>query len=357
MPHPPAVLLVAPLGVMVPDVVGPLAEAGFVTLRFGDTPHANPAAFAVLADTVEEPVAFTRKLRATEPGVPILWLVSKETAGLAAVGLDAGADACLLRPVSGPLLVAQLRALIRARTVTATADELRDLTGRLQRLYERTEQDAALAARLAVLHPRAVAESVRWRFGVVGGIDEVPTIVGRVVILLDVAGLGTIGGAVVAGAVGRALARAAVEHGPGEALSLVNREVRAVGLPDTAVLSATVIAFPDDSGRVRVVTAGFPAPVLVKPTAPAEVWTGSGPFLCSTDTTYTDRVAELAPGEKLILLGRGAADRRPDVREIADAHRHLAAQPLADALAVGLGTDEPVTLIVAERRAVEWPPT
>jgi len=353
MPHPPAVLVVAPPGVMIPDVVGPLAAAGFAAPRFGDAPHANPAAFVIFADAVEEPAAFTRKLRATEPGVPILWLVSKERAALATVGLDAGADACLLRPVNGPLLVAQLRALIRARTVTATADELRDLTGRLQRLYEQTEQDAALVARLAGLHRLAVTDSAGWRFGVVGRIDEVPTVVGRMVIVLDVAGLGSVGGAVVAGAVGRALARAVVEHGPGEALSLVNREVRAVGLPDTAVLSATVVAFPDDARRVRVATAGFPAPVLVRPTAPAEVLTGSGPFLGSTDTAYTERVAELAAGEKLILLGRGAADRRPDVREIADAHRHLAAQPLADALAAELETEEPVTLVVAERRAVE----
>jgi hypothetical protein len=115
------------------------------------------------------------------------------------------------------------------------------------------------------------------------------------------------------------------------------------------VLSATLAVFDTASDRVRVATAGFPAPVLVKPDHPAAVWLGSGLFLGAADTVYAEMVADLAPGEKLLLLGRGAADRRPDVREIADANRHLAAQPLADAVAAGLGVDGGVTLVVAER--------
>ena len=95
----------------------------------------------------------------------------------------------------------------------------------------------------------------------------------------------------------------------------------------------------------------FPAPVLVRPDTPAEVWVGSGLFLGAGETEYAEMVADLAPGEKLILFGRGAADRRPDVREIADAHRHLGAQPLADKLAAELG-DAAVALVVAERR--DW---
>jgi len=347
----PAVLVVAPPGAAVPDVVGPLADAGFVTHRFGDPQSPVPAALVVLADAVDDPIPFTRRLRASEPVAPILWLLSKDTVHLAPAGLDAGADACLLRPANGPLLVAQLRSLLRARTVTATADELRELTGRLQRLYEQTEQDAELAKRLAGLLPNAVPASADWRYGVAcgGGLDAVPRVGGPAVILIDVAGLGTVGGAVAAGGITRALARELADRDPAAALTAVNGALRTVGLPESAVVSATVAAFDAESGRARVATAGFPAPVLVRPDAPAEVWVGSGLFLGAGETEYAEMVADLAPGEKLILLGRGAADRRPDVREIADAHRHLGAQPLADALAAELGADAAVALVVAER--------
>ena len=353
MSHSPAILLVAPPGAAVPDVVGPLADAGFVTHRFGDPQSPVPAAFVVLADAVDDPIPFTRRLRASEPLAPILWLLSKDTAHLAPTGLDAGADACLLRPANGPLLVAQLRALLRTRTVTATADELRDLTGRLQRLYDQTEQDAKLAKRLADLLPKAVPASADWRYGVVcgDGMDAVPRGGGQAVILIDVAGLGTVGGAVAASAITRALARELAARDPAAALTAVNGALRTVGLPESAVASATVAVFDAESGRTRVATAGFPAPVLVRPDAPAEVWVGSGLFLGAGETEYAEMVADLAPGKKLILLGRGAADRRPDVREIADANRHLPAQELADAIAAELG-DAAVALVVAERR--DW---
>jgi DNA-binding NarL/FixJ family response regulator len=208
--HSPVVLLVAPPGAVVPDVLGPITDAGFTPLRFGDPTPPTPAAVIILADTLDDPVPFTRRLRTqSEPRTPVLWLLSKETADRAAAGLDAGADACLLRPVSGPLLVAQLRALMRARTVTASADELRDLTARLQRLYDQSEQDAGLVTRLAELLPTTVPDGDGWRFGVAtdGGLDVVSRDGRRAVILMDVAGLGGVGGGITASAVTRALSQ------------------------------------------------------------------------------------------------------------------------------------------------------
>lgn len=348
----PVVLLIAPPGAAVPDVTAPLTEAGYAVRPVTERSATPPTALVLLADLVEDPLAVTRKYRFQQPPtVPILWLVSRASADLAADALDAGADACLLRPTPGPLLVGQLRALVRARAAT-TSDELRDLTHRLQKLYEQTERDADLVKRLAELSPKSIDNSMRWRFGLVngaGGFDQTPMIHLRALTLTDVAGLGIVGGAAVAGAVHVALAGEIATRNPGLALTAVNRVVRAVGLPESAVVSASVTLIDFDSDVVRVATAGLPSPVLVKPDAPAEVWTGSGPFLGATDTKFAESSAALAPGEKLILLGRGAADLRPDVRDIADRHRHLAAQPLADAIEAGLGVAG-ITLVVAERK-------
>lgn len=346
----PAVLLIAPPGAAVPDVVAPLVEAGYAVRPVTERSATPPLAVVLLADGVDEPLAVTRRYRFQQPPtVPILWLVSRGSADLAANALDAGADACLLRPAPGSLLVGQLRALVRARAATTT-DELRDLTLRLQKLYEQTDAERRLAVAMAGLEPNELPDGGRWRFGIVsaGGFDEVPLVFShRAIHLIDVAGLGTVGGTIVAGAVARALARVCGSHDPATAMTRLNRELRATGLPEAAVISAAVARIDTASDSIRVATAGFPAPVLVKPDAPAEVWLGSGPFLGSTDTAYTETVAELKPGEKLVILGRGAADLRPDVRDIADANRHLAAQPLADAIAGGLGVTD-LTLVVAE---------
>lgn len=350
----PVVLLIAPPGAAVPDVTAPLAEAGYAVRPVTELSATPPTAIVLLADAVVDPLAVTRTYRFQQPPtVPILWLVSRASADLAADALDAGADACLLRPVAGPLLVGQLRALVRARAAT-TSDELRDLTHRLQKLYEQTERERSLSEQMAALAPVAIPEGWRWRFGVVGsegidvlsrGDDAPPGIV-----LHDVAGLGTIGGRLASLAIGRALIGELGGRRPAAALTGVNRRIRAVGLPEGAVVSATAAEFVEErENRVWLSTAGFPAPVLVRPNSPAEVWLGSGPFLGATDTKFAESSATLAPGEKLVILGRGAADLRPDVRDIADRHRHLEAQPLADAIAAGLGVTG-ITLIVAERK-------
>lgn len=347
------VLLIAPPAAAVPDVTGPLTEAGYAVRPVTERSATPPTAVVLLADAVEDPLAVTRTYRFQQPPtVPILWLVSRGSADLAADALDAGADACLLRPAPGPLLVGQLRALVRARAAT-TSDELRDLTHRLQKLYEQTERDAELVRRLAGWEPKSLPDGGRWRFGVIsaGGVDEVPLVFShRVFHLLDVAGLGTVGGTIVAGAVARELARVVGRDDPASALTRLSHELRKSELPDSALISAAVVRVDTAFDTIRVATAGFPAPVLVKPDAPAEVWTGSGPFLGTTDSSYIAPHAELKPGEKLVVLGRGAADLRPDVRDIADRHRHLEAQPLADAIAAGLGVTG-ITLIVAERKA------
>ena len=225
-------------------------------------------------------------------------------------------------------------------------------TTRLQRLYDQTGQDAELATRLSELLPMTVRDCDDWRYGVAtdGGLDVISSEGRQALILVDVAGLGGVGGGITASAVTRALSRALADGDPAAALTAVNRAVRSAGLPESAVVSVTLAVFGTSSDRVRVATAGFPAPVLVKPDAPAEVWLGSGLFLGAAETVYAEMAADLAPGEKLILLGRGAADRRPDVREIADANRNLAAQALAETLAAGLGVEGGLTLIVAERR-------
>ncbi len=87
---------------------------------------------------------------------------------------------------------------------------------------------------------------------------------------------------------------------------------------------------------------------------PAVVWHGSGPFLATTDGPYFDTPGALHPGDKLVLMAGGAgADRRPDVREMADRHRHLPAAEFAEVVAKELVADahpdDGFTLLAIER--------
>jgi serine phosphatase RsbU (regulator of sigma subunit) len=175
-------------------------------------------------------------------------------------------------------------------------------------------------------------------------------------VLVEVGGLGPTAGAVLASETARTLLRETIPGTPKAALTTVNRKLVEMRLPETAVVSAAVGVVHAESGRVTVACAGLPSPVLVPAVGQASVWHGSGPFLATSDAEFHDITGQLNRGEKVVLLGGGAAaDRRPDVRAVAETHRSLAAQPFADAVAKELLTDadpdDGFTLLAVELKA------
>ena len=385
------ILVVAPPGANTSSLTEPLSVAGFavelqplLSPTTGPTPsivsvegagrRGSPVLALVVVTVPSAPqvaAAFTHRLRAdrTSSLLPVLWVLTDDTRSATADGLDAGADVCLTQPVDGPLLVAQVNALLRTqstltRFVSRGADS-QDLTERLQKLYQATKADAALARHaVTAFRPR---ESVRmgpfvasWHhrpaihgsgglFDLWAGTDDIRFL------LIEVGGLSAAVGAAVATSVAQLLMRE-LSASPRAALNVAHRRLTELPLPDAAVVSAMVGVVHTATGRVTVACGGLPSPVLVPAIGSAGVWQGSGPFLNSPGAEYHDLTGELSPGEKLVVMAGGAvADRRPDVRVAAESQRTLSGQSFAVAVGAELlssaDPDDGFTLMVIERQA------
>lgn len=372
------ILVLAPSGADAADLVEPLTTAGFAaechlipTSGSGNWVRVRPAVVVVLVPSAPElAAAFTRRLRAdtTSSPLPVLWVLTADTLTAATDGLDAGADACLVYPVDGALLVAQVHALLRThRTLTrfaAKGADTSDLTERLQKLYRTAETDAVLARQaLAAFRPRGLVLAgdlvASWyhRPAVRGGgmFDVRGAADGIRFVLVEVGGLGIAVGAMVATCIVQLILRELTDS-PKATLTVAHQRLMELTLPETAVVSAMAGMGSAETGRVTVACAGLPSPVLVSADGPASVWHGSGPFLGTTGAEFHDISGELKPGEKVVLMaGSAVADRRPDVRAAAETHRALTTQPFADAVANELladaDPDDGFTLMVVDRTA------
>lgn len=322
-------------GTLPPDVTGPLTHHGFGVRPFAVSSTAIPAeAVAVLVvvdDKLDAAVAFTRRCRIETPSPrPVLWLFSSDAVHSAPTGFDAGADVCLVRPVDPDILTAQVSVLLRSyselsRVVVKGADTV-DLSERLGKQFRQADADTALARRtLAGFTPDGplTVDSLTadWvhvpsaRRGV-NTLAVVPTATGIRFAIVTVGGMTVPTGAALAEAVTRFLISPL--HQPSDALTRANRRVRELSLPDAAMLAATVGVI-ESSGRASVACGGHPPPVFVPADGSARLWHGVGVFLGQSDGTYSELSGELNPGDRLLLLGGGAAaDKRPDVRAAAD---------------------------------------
>ncbi len=313
-----------------PDVAAPLTRGGFAVAAFPFTATlpTDTAAVLVLVDgTPDATVAFTRRRRVDAPSPrPILWLFAPDAAHAAPTGFDAGADVCLLRPVDADVLVAQVNALLRTYSelsrVVAKGGEAVELSERLGKHFRQTDADTALARRTLVAFaptPPVASAGVEADWVCVppsrGGVCTCDVIVvgdGLRFVLLTVGGMGVTTGAALAEALARFLSRPGAS--PSVALTDANRRVRQLGLPDTAMLAATV-GHLHGGGKVVVACGGHPPPVLVPTVGMAKLWHGVGAFLGQSEAGYSDLTGDLQPGERLLLLAGGAAaDKRPDVR-------------------------------------------
>ncbi len=354
------------------DVAVPLTRHGFAVAAFPFTASipADSVAVLVLVDGAPDAaVAFTRRRRvdATSPR-PILWLFAPDAAHSAPTGFDAGADVCLVRPADADILVAQVNALLRTYSdlsrVVAKGSETVELSERLAKHFRQTDADTALARRtLTAFAPEPsvalAAAEADWvcRMPTRGGVctcEVVPVGDGLRFVLCTVGGMSVVTGAALAEALARFLSRPGVS--PSAALTEANRRVRQLGLPDTAMLAATV-GQVDTSGKVVVACGGHPPPVFAPAAGPARLWHGVGAFLGQSDGGFSELTGDLQPGERVLLLAGGAAaDKRPDVRAAAD---HHTGKPLgefvrgvADAVFAPADADDGYTLLGVGRAVV-----
>jgi hypothetical protein len=358
----PLVLLAAAPGDPADDLRSALTAAGFaVTDAAGPPlPDLAPATAVVVSDSV----GFVRLLRA-ELGdhiLPVIWVAS--TAEALALGLGAGADAGLVRPVDPAALVAQVRAAGRVRAQAAKlagrAAEGRAINDRLRKAYGQAEADARLVERAgrAVL-PRHLPAVGGLRFAVChrpwalselgGGYDVAQLDAGRVGFWVTDAG-GVVGLTVRLAARGLEL-RDGLPRAlpPGGVLGRVNRALIGLELDPPPLVGMACGVIDARSGTATVARGGLPPAVGLPAAGAPQPWAGPGPFLGAFDAEFSPRDGVLARGDRLLLATAGDAE---GLTAAADRHRGLAGQELAEAVAAELvdGGDA-VTVLVAEMGA------
>ncbi|MFO0797403.1 MAG: SpoIIE family protein phosphatase [Gemmataceae bacterium] len=278
------------------DPTAALPAAGFdvVAHALGSTPPVDFAAVAV-AVVVAEPVpaaaAQTRRWRAelADEHVPVVWLVTRPEA--VPVGLDAGADVCLLQPVEPAHLAAQLRSLARTRAAAARvgtrAAEARLLGDQLRQAYARLDAERELARRVhQSALPNELPDGVTvCRRGRAGFHDARRLPDGRVAFLVgDVPGRGGTAGSLLGLLVLRAAFPPGAEPDPAAALVRVNQALLALCLDDPPLVA--LLAGVADHESVTVARAGLTAPVWLPASGEPAAWSAPGPFLGTAEASY-----------------------------------------------------------------------
>jgi serine phosphatase RsbU (regulator of sigma subunit) len=387
----PTVLLSGPPQAPADDLRRMLAAAGFAVADhlLGSVPAVDltqtVAAVVEVGERADVATAQTRRWRVElgDHPLPVLWVLPFASAEITAKGLDAGADAVLVRPVEPALFAAQVRTMARSHASAARlaerAGEARLLGDQLQKAYARLDGELDMARRVhRTFLPRVLPEVGGARFAVchrprsrLGGdfydvrrIDE-----DRVGFVLgDVLGTGSAAG----GLLGLFVKQSAVLKEitgnryevlpPDEVLTRVNRELLGLGLDDPPLVAMLVGVLDARDGSIAVARAGLPAPVYVPGTGDPETWSIPGPFLGTADTTCPPLRGRLFPGDKLVIgtdgtrpEGTTASGGSDTLAEVAIRNRALTGQAFADAVARELlprvRHPDDFTLLVVEMEA------
>lgn len=365
----PRVLLSAPpAATAAADLRAAFEAAGCAVVGhdLGATPAVDfgpVAAAVVVADPAAVAAGQTRRWRAelADEFVPILWLVT--SADAVPLGLEAGADVCLVQPVEPAHLAAQLKAMARARAATARVatraaearllgDQLRQALGRLDadrelaRRVHRSALPADLPAvgalRASVCHrPRGRTAADFFDARRVGD-HQLAFLVG------DVPGRGGAAGSLL----GLLALRAAVplddfDPDPAATLARVNRDLLALGLDDPPLVALLAGVADVRTGTVTIARAGLPAPVWVPADGEVVAWSAPGPFLGAAAVAFTPLSRAVAPGDRLVVATDGAGGPEA-LAAAARRHRHLPGPAFAAAVAADLlpaAAGEDVTLL------------
>lgn len=363
----PSTVLLSAIPGAAGDLREPLAAAGFAVRdhALGSAPTVSFTGVDVAAidaaERVEVAAAQTRRWRAElgDEHLPVVWVLAANDAASVARGLDAGADAVLVRPVDAGVLASQVRSAARSRTaagrVASRAAEARMVGDQLTRTFTQIDRELDLTrkVRLALLqrtlpdaHNAAFAVCHRPRSRNGGDFYAVhPLGGGRTLFLVgDVIGNTTAGGLLgtfVAETV-REAAREKPTAPAGALLAAANDALLRLKLDD-APLVALVAGVLDGVARLSIARAGLPAPLYLPAAGGPEVWSIPGPFLGIAETTYLSHVAALKSGDRLLIATDGIRpDGDPDpggrslLPEVAARHAERTGQPFVDAVATDL---------------------
>jgi sigma-B regulation protein RsbU (phosphoserine phosphatase) len=364
------------------ELVEWLAGAGFAV-----RPHAVGAATGVkfgrltaavmdVGEKSDAAAAQTRRWRAElgDELLPIVWVLPAADAALAALGLDAGADVVLARPLDRAAFVAQVRAAARFRAAAARvagrAAEARLLGEQLTRARDQIDRELAAARRIHfAFQQQPLPELGAARFHVChrprgrsGGDFYAAHALDSARVLFVVGD--AIGPGATASLLGLLLTNAATACGqsdPGAILAHLNRELLRLGLGDSPLVAMCVGIVSVHAGDFALARAGLPAPVYVPADGDPRALAVPGPFLGTAETTYVTHAARLKPGDRL-LVGTdgtrpggdpGPTDDSP-LPGIAARHRDLHGSRFVDAVAAELLSqvrhEEDFTLMVVEFR-------
>lgn len=294
-------------------------------------------------------IEFCRALRSmpSDRYVYFILLTSKSDKAAVAEGLDVGADDFLAKPVDSGELRARIRAgdrvLAMERALRGNNQLLTDTLAKLQSVYETLDRDLIEARNLqqSLLrerqhqYPEGQISLLLHPSGPVGGdmvgyFDIAPGLTG--LYAFDVSGHG-VTSALLTARLSGLLSGSSPDHNIGIDRGVLGPEARApadVAATMNALLLSEVqtdryltLAYATidrSNGRVRLVQAGHPHPVVQRSTGEVSVLgTGGLPIGLFEGAAYEGFDAQLNPGDRLLLVSDGVTEcPNPQGEELGD---------------------------------------
>ena len=346
------------------DLIGPFADAGFA-LEFRDPDDfdiaaSSPQAILIHGDAAAS-ICQRLRVQSGDRFTPILVLARVESSGRI---LDAGADVVVDPSINPVDLLAQVRALLRAKDrhdrLSARAAEADRVNGRLQNAYQQINNELDLARRIQESFlPQSMPSLPQVRFAV----EYRPC--GRVggdfydLFRLDENHYGFYVADAMGHGVGASLLTIFVKKGvrakditgqtyrlvpPDEVLTRLNRDFIDQALSDAPFITMAYGLFNFRDGILQFSRAGHPYPLYVPKDGPIQPWQMEGSLLGVFDTKYHLRAQQLQPGDKVLLHTDGMdhagfADHpvgMPSLLAAVEAFRDLPIEQLVQRLAIDL---------------------
>lgn len=293
-------------------------------------------------------IELVRRIRAAESAeyVYVIMLTTKLAGDALNAGLLAGADDFLAKPVEPIELRARLQPSERIveleRQLAERKRELRERTRQLAELHHQGRRELEVAARmlraesLVDLRPHPAVRVAARHLACPGEAGDVLTVstldAERVALgLADISGQG-LRSVLIAMDLGRELATrrgVADPVAPQAVLQTLERGFRERLAPDK-FLTVVCGTLAPRTGELRYSLAGHPPPIVRRADGTTELLDGEGFPIGPYETHFSEQVAWLRPGDRLVLYSDGVP------------HRH-------DAQGISLGTDRLRKLI--ERNA------